>query len=158
LAAFSLSGSIRLCRHYTHSRTRWSQSRESPQVLRSRREKEFVFGAAWPPQPQAPEPKDALEVGKQHLNLFPAATSSLIFRCRGESPGNVAGIFVQITWNLAGDRVRAATRLEFTNVTIRLAGALARFRRAVCVWVSRRPARILTSRSITAQTSVHHWR
>jgi hypothetical protein len=63
--------------------------------------KEFVFGTAWPPQPQAPEPKDAREVGKQHLNLFPAATSSLIFRCRGESPGDVAGIFVQIRWNLA---------------------------------------------------------
>jgi hypothetical protein len=81
------------------------------------------FSAAWPPQPQAPEPEDSLEVGKQHLDLFPAAASSLIFRCRGESPGNVASLFVQITRNLAGDRIRAATRLEFTNVTILLAGA-----------------------------------
>ena len=70
------------------------------QVLRGRREEEFVFGAAWAPQPQAPEPKDALEMGKQHLDLFPAATSSLIFRGRSESPGDVAGIFVQITRNL----------------------------------------------------------
>ena len=29
-----------------------------------RREEEFVFGAAWAPQPQAPDPKDALEMGK----------------------------------------------------------------------------------------------
>jgi hypothetical protein len=64
------------------------------------------------------------EMGKQHLDLFPAATSSLVFRCRRESPGNVAGIFVQITRNLAGDRIRAATCLEFTNVTILLAGAI----------------------------------
>jgi hypothetical protein len=45
-------------------RTRWSQSREPPQVLRGRREEEFVFVAAWAPQPQAPDPKDALEMGK----------------------------------------------------------------------------------------------
>jgi hypothetical protein len=63
-------------------------------------------------------------MGKEHLDFFPEATSSLIFRCRGESPGNVACIFVQITRNLAGDRIRAATRLEFTNVTILLAGAI----------------------------------
>src|SRR5208337_924632 len=78
---------LRLCRHYSHWHTRWSQSRVPPQVLRRRREEEFVVGAAWPPQPQAPEPEVSLEVGKQHLDLFPAAASSLIFRCRGESPG-----------------------------------------------------------------------
>jgi hypothetical protein len=63
-------------------------------------------------------------MGKQHLDLFPAATSSLIFRCRSESPGDVAGIFVQITRNLAGGRIWAATRLEITDVTIPLAGAI----------------------------------
>ena len=63
-------------------------------------------------------------MGKQHLNLFPAATSSLIFRCGRKSPGDVAGIFVQITRNLAGDRIRTATRLEFTDVAILLAGAI----------------------------------
>jgi hypothetical protein len=63
-------------------------------------------------------------MGKQHLDLFPAATSGLVFRCRSESPGNVAGVFVQSTRNLAGDRMRAATWLEFTNVTILLAGAI----------------------------------
>ncbi len=68
-------------------------------------------------------------MGKQHLDLFPAATSAHVFRRRGESPGDVAGIFVQITRNLAGDRIRAATRLEFTNVTILLAGAI----RGVCL-------------------------
>jgi hypothetical protein len=45
----------------THLKTR---SREPPQVLRGRREEEFVFGAAWAPQPQAPDPKDVLEMGK----------------------------------------------------------------------------------------------
>jgi len=63
-------------------------------------------------------------MGKQHLDFLPSATSSLIFRSRGESPGNIAGILVQITRNLAGDRIRAATRLEFTNITILLAGAI----------------------------------
>jgi len=63
-------------------------------------------------------------MSKQHLDLFPASTSSLVFRRRGESPGNVAGVFVQITRNLAGDHIRAATRLDFTNVAILLAGAI----------------------------------
>src|ERR1700731_1809847 len=44
--------------------------------------------------------------------VFPAATSSLIFRCRRESPSNVAGIFIQITRNLAGD----LTQREITPV------------------------------------------
>ena len=51
-------------------------------------------------------------MGEQHLNLFPAAASSLIFRCRGESRGNVASIFVQITRNLAGDRIREQRALS----------------------------------------------
>lgn len=67
-----------LCCHYSHWRTRWSQSREPSQILRGHREEEFVLGAAWAPQPQAPEPKNALEMSKQHLDLFPAATSSLM--------------------------------------------------------------------------------
>ncbi len=62
-------------------------------------------------------------MGKYHLDLFPAATSSLIFRCRRESPGNVAGIFIEITRNLAGGRIWAATRLEITDVTIPLMAA-----------------------------------
>jgi hypothetical protein len=37
-------------------------SREPSQVLRGRHEEEFVFGAAWASQPQAPDPKDALEM------------------------------------------------------------------------------------------------
>jgi hypothetical protein len=63
-------------------------------------------------------------MGKLHLDLFSAATSSLVFRRRGENPGNVAGIFVQTARNLARDHIRAATRLEFTNVTILLARAI----------------------------------
>ena len=92
--------------------------------MRGCREEELIFGPAWPSQPQAPEPKDAFEMGKQHLDFLPAATSRLVFRRRGESPGNVSGVFMQITRNLAGDRIRAATRLKFANVAVLLAGAV----------------------------------
>ena len=92
--------------------------------MRGRREEEFVFGPAWPSQPQAPEPKDAFWMGKQHLDFLPAATSRSLYGRRCESPGNVSGVFVQITRNLAGDRIRAATRLEFTNAAVLLAGAI----------------------------------
>jgi hypothetical protein len=38
--------------------------------------------------------------------------------------GHVAGVFVQIPWDLAGDRVGAATRLELADVAIQFAGAI----------------------------------
>jgi hypothetical protein len=40
------------------------------EILRDRRHCELELGTAWPTQAQTTEPKDALEMCKQHLNAF----------------------------------------------------------------------------------------
>ena len=63
-------------------------------------------------------------MGEQHLDFLSAATSRFIFRRRGESPGDIPGVFMQITRNFAGGHIRAAARLEFACVAILLARAI----------------------------------
>jgi hypothetical protein len=86
--------------------------------------KELVSCPVWTPQAQASEPKDSFEMGEQHLNLFPKTTGSLVFGRCGESASDVSSVLVQITRDLAGDRVRAALRFEFADVAIQFAGAI----------------------------------
>ena len=62
----------------------------------------------WTPQAQASEAEDSFEMSEQHLNLFQKTTGGLVFGRRGESASDVSSILVQITRDLAGDRVRAA--------------------------------------------------
>jgi len=63
-------------------------------------------------------------MSEQHLNLFPKTTGGLVFGGRGESASDVSSVLVQITRDLAGDRVRAALRFEFADVAIQFAGAI----------------------------------
>ena len=63
-------------------------------------------------------------MSEQHLNLFPKTTGGLVFGRRGESASDVSSVLVQITRDLAGDRVRAALRIEFADVAIQFAGAI----------------------------------
>ena len=63
-------------------------------------------------------------MSEQHLNLFPKTTGGLVFGRRGESASDVSSVLVQITRDLAGDRVRAALRFEFADVAIQFAGAI----------------------------------
>ena len=45
-------------------------------------------------------------------------------RSRRKRTGHVAGVFVQIPWDLASDIVRAALRFEFTEAAVQFAGAI----------------------------------
>lgn len=45
----------------------------------ARGKKELVSCALWTSQAQASEPKDALEVSEERLNLFPKTTGGLAF-------------------------------------------------------------------------------
>src|SRR4051812_6692115 len=45
--------------------------RRFPEVLGGGGEEELVVGAAWSSQPEAVEAQDAVQMSKQHLDLFP---------------------------------------------------------------------------------------
>ena len=57
---------------------------------------------------------------EQHLDFLSPATGLHVLRSCGVRTCHVAGVFVQIPWDLAGDRVGAATRLELADVAIHL--------------------------------------
>jgi hypothetical protein len=61
---------------------------------------------------------------EQHLNFFTAAAGNLKFGCLGKGPREIPGVFVDVSWNLARDSIRAAPRLKFADVAILLAGAV----------------------------------
>jgi hypothetical protein len=63
-------------------------------------------------------------MGEQHLDFLPTTTGLHVCRSRSERTGHVAGIFVQIPRDLAGDSVRAALRFEFADVAIQFADAI----------------------------------
>src|SRR5271157_455364 len=113
-----------LCRHRLHWPLRWPQFGEPPQILRCRREQEFVLRAAWTTQPQASESQDAFQMREQHLDLLPKAAGDFIFRRCGKGPRHVAGVFIDIAWNFPRHRVGAASRFEIADVAILLAGAI----------------------------------
>ena len=54
-----------------HDRRRRNELRQFPEVLGGGGEEELVVGAAWSSQPEAVEAQDALQMGKQHLDLLP---------------------------------------------------------------------------------------
>ena len=92
--------------------------------MSGRRKQELVSCTVRAPEAQAREAKDWLEMGEQHLDFLSTPTGGLVFRRSGVRTGHVAGVFVQIPWDLAGDRVGAATRLELADVAIQFAGAI----------------------------------
>jgi len=62
-------------RSYGHGarRRRFDQLGQLAEVLGDRGEQELVLGTGWATQSKAVEPEDALEMGKQHLDLLPLA-------------------------------------------------------------------------------------
>jgi hypothetical protein len=87
-------------------------------------EEEFVAGSIRTSEAQAGKAQDALEMGEQHLDLLATTTGLHVLRSGGKRAGHVAGVFVQIPRDLAGDIVRATLRFEFTEVAVQFAGAI----------------------------------
>jgi hypothetical protein len=73
---------------------------------------------------RTPEAQDPLEVGEQHLDFLPPTTGLHVFRSRGVRTSHIAGVFIKVSRNLAGDRVRTALRFEFADIAIQFAGAI----------------------------------
>src|SRR5262244_1168288 len=74
-----------LCKAHLCDR-RWSDDElcEPAEVLRDCRQCELELSTTWSTQAQTTEPKDTLEMCKQHLNTFAIATRSL--ECFGFGP------------------------------------------------------------------------
>jgi hypothetical protein len=87
-------------------------------------EEKLVIGSVWTPEAQAGKAQDALEMGEQHLDLLPTTTRLHVLRSCSKRTGHVAGVFVQISRDLAGDIVGAALRFEFADVAVQFAGAI----------------------------------
>ena len=100
---------------------RRSELGELSEVLGGCSEQELVAGAAWTAQSEPTEPEDALEVGEQHLDLLATMSRAFISRCPCQGPGNVAGVFVEVSRDLAGRCVRTARGLESTDFAVTLA-------------------------------------
>ena len=63
-------------------------------------------------------------MGEQHLDFLPPATGLHVLRSCGVRTGHVAGVFIKVSRDLAGDRVRTALGFESAGVAIQFAGAI----------------------------------
>ncbi len=98
---------------------------QTSQVLNGCRQEELVVGAGEPPEPEALEAHVALEMGEQHLHFLAFAPGGLERFRTGQRPGVIAGMFVNITWNLALRRIGAAPGLQGTGAAVVGAGQIA---------------------------------
>ena len=57
---------------------------ELPEVLGGGGEEEFVVGAAWAAQSESAQSEDALEMGEEHLDLFPELAGERVLVCFGD--------------------------------------------------------------------------
>src|SRR4029450_7151601 len=112
-----------LCKAHLCDR-RWSDEKlcQSAEVLRDGRHCELELGTARPTQAQTSEPKDALEICKQHLNAF--AITARAFECfgLGQRPSYVTGLLVDAALNSAQRRLRTAPGLERAAAAIACPG------------------------------------
>src|SRR6266567_17137 len=103
---------------------RWSDDElcEPTEVLRDCRQCELELGTAWPTQPQTTEPKDALEMCKQHLDTFAIAARSLECFGLGQRPRRVTSLLVDTSRDSAEGGLWAALRLEYAAAAIACPG------------------------------------
>ena len=102
-AVFWLRSLFWLCRKGPRY-SRWRRSGvsgEFSQVLRRRREQDFVTRTGKPPEAQSIELENAFEMGERHLHLL--ALAARLFECLGMGKGTnlIADIFVDVAWDPA---------------------------------------------------------
>jgi hypothetical protein len=103
---------------------RWAEDEpcEPAEVLRDCRQCELELSASWPAQAQTTEPKDALEMSKQHLNTFAIAARS--FECFGlpQRSGYVTRFLIDAALESAQRRLWTTLRLEEAAAAIACPG------------------------------------
>src|SRR5215471_5351940 len=90
------------------------------EVLHDCGEVELVAGAGEPPQPHPLEAKMGLEVSKPHLDLLALVARSIELRRAHECAGDVAGILVDVSCDLAKGYPWTALRLERACIAVAL--------------------------------------
>ena len=98
---------------------------ELPEVLGGGGEVEFIGGSTWASQSEPAETENALEMGKQHLDLLSELSRGFVFFRPGDVARHLAGAFVDRAQDPALRLLRAALRLQWAGIAIRLAGAIA---------------------------------
>ena len=63
-------------------------------------------------------------MGEQHLDFLPPTTGLHVFLSCGVRTSHIAGVFVEVSRDLAGDRVRTALGFEFADIAIQFAGTI----------------------------------
>jgi hypothetical protein len=63
-------------------------------------------------------------VGEQHLDFLPPTTGLHVLRSCGVRTSHIAGVFIEVSRDLAGDRVRTALGFESADIAIQFAGAI----------------------------------
>ena len=98
---------------------------ELPEVLGRCGEVELVPGPVRSPQPEPIQLQDALEVGKQHLDLLALAPRGAALLRGTDIARHLPGPFVDRAQDLASRGVRAALQLQRAGTAVALAGAVA---------------------------------
>src|SRR4029453_3451894 len=113
------TNSALLCKAHLCDR-RWSDDEfcEPAEVLRDCRQCELELSTTWSAQAQTTEPKETLEMCKQHLNPFAIATRSLECFGFGHRPCHVTGLLVEASLDSAERSLWAALRLECAATTV----------------------------------------
>jgi hypothetical protein len=74
---------------------------------------------AWAAQPKSPEPQNALEMRKQHLDALAIAARAFESFSLGQGTSNVASILVHIAHDPARGHIRTAFWFERAPTTVR---------------------------------------
>ena len=121
----ALTPATQLPRYAIHrgpSRWRPSDQRcEPPQILSDGGQNKFILSASWATKPKPTEPQDALQVCEPHLDLLALAPRLLKALGASERAGNVSGVLMDVTRDLARRLLWAALRFERAYVAVELA-------------------------------------
>jgi len=113
--------------HNTQGLIGWrsrNQRCEPPQVLGNGGQNKFVLSASWTAQSKPPELQDALQVREPHLDLLAFMPRLLEALGTSERPGNVPGMLMDVTRDLARWFLWAALRFEWADIAVALACAI----------------------------------
>lgn len=84
----------------------------------------LILGASWAKKPKPTKPQDALQMRELNLDLLGLAAGPLKALGASERPGDVSGILMDVSRDLARWLLWAALRFERTSIAVELAGAI----------------------------------
>ena len=108
----------------TESLSGWrsrNQRGEPSQVLSNGGQNKLILGGSWTTQSKSAELQDAFQVRKPHLDLLALAPRLLEALGASERPGNVPGVLMYVTRDLARWLFWTALRFERAYIAVELA-------------------------------------